>query len=82
MNQSTLTRKWSYLGVLAMALEICLLIPAHAVGQMETTTGIAGNVKDASGAVIPGANVTVREQNTGALHQTKTGVVPWAETNS
>jgi len=37
--------------------------------QVETTSGISGTVTDPSGAVISGASVTLRNQNTGATRE-------------
>ena len=39
---------------------------------MQTNTGITGIVTDTTGALIPGASVTVREQNTGATYSATT----------
>src|SRR5262245_5833870 len=43
-----------------------------ALAQVETTSRIAGIVKDPSGAVVPGAAVTVKNENTGATRQSVT----------
>ena len=43
--------------------------PAH--GQAATTGGIAGTVTDQTGAVVPGADITVTEVATGIKHTTK-----------
>lgn len=41
-------------------------------GQVQTTTAITGAVRDATGAVIPGVGITVRNQDTGAVRETVT----------
>ena len=38
-------------------LIVAYLFPAKALGQGETTSAIVGEVKDATNAVVPGANV-------------------------
>jgi hypothetical protein len=49
----------------AMALAIaCLLIPHAAAAQFDAAT-VLGEVKDGSGAVVPGATVTLRNLETG-----------------
>src|SRR5271157_1639979 len=47
--------------------------PAH--GQAATTGGIAGTVTDQTGAVVPGADITVTEVATGIKHTTKSDSV-------
>ena len=39
---------------------------------MQSTTAIFGTIKDVSGAVLPGVNVTVRNEETGAVRETIT----------
>ena len=46
-------------------LSVGSLFPIAALGQGETTSAIVGEVRDASGAVIPGATVTVTDRETG-----------------
>jgi carboxypeptidase family protein len=56
-------RRGSRLGVLFILLApFCAAVPAFA--QLPTGTFL-GTVKDSSGALVPGANVTAREQETG-----------------
>ena len=41
------------------------LLPAEALAQGETTSAIVGQVRDLSGALVPGATVTITDQDTG-----------------
>ena len=63
-------RKFSLLACLAL-FSLILLVPSAAWAQRDTGS-IAGTVKDPSGAVVPGATVTVTNMNTGANFSTKT----------
>src|SRR5437016_8656883 len=47
--------------LVALALAFCALLPA----QTTTTGDLAGTVNDSSGAVVPGATVTIKDLNTG-----------------
>src|SRR6266508_2187180 len=52
---------------------VSLLLFGQSPGISQTTFGtITGTVKDASGAVLPGASVVVTNQNTGATRQVTT----------
>lgn len=53
---------------LSMLLSLCLLLPEVAVAQ--SSAAIVGTVRDASGAVVAGATVTVTNVGTG-LSQTR-----------
>ena len=60
-----------------MLRRIILLFPAAALicfGQLDTGT-VVGTVLDSSGSVIPGASVSVENQNTGAAFTAKTNDV-------
>jgi hypothetical protein len=56
---------------------LCLfaLTPSTLHAQTATSGLVSGVVKDASGAVVPGASVTVREHNTGVTQTTQTDAV-------
>lgn len=54
-----------------VTLGVLLFLPSAAWAQRDTGS-IAGTVKDPSGAVIPGAKVTVTNANTGAMFVTRT----------
>jgi hypothetical protein len=58
------------LGLLLWLISFSLSVSA--VAQVETTSRISGIVKDPSGAVVPGAAVTVKNENTGASRQSVT----------
>ena len=45
---------------------------ALALAQVQTTTGITGTVTDGSGAVLPGVEVVVTDQDTGTVRRTIT----------
>jgi hypothetical protein len=48
------------------------LFAPRSFGQGETTSAIVGQVMDASGAVVPGANVTITNRETGLRRSLKT----------
>src|ERR1039458_2277626 len=70
-------RNWWKPITLLLVTSLVLLtgFPRAIHAQMETTTGINGTVTDSSGAVVVGADVSIRDQNTGALFHTKTSAV-------
>jgi len=57
-------------GVLAIGL--LLLFTNHAVGQLAGSATISGSVTDPSGAVVPGAEVIIRNTDTGIERKTET----------
>jgi outer membrane receptor protein involved in Fe transport len=57
--------------IAAMALVLAVLLPAAGFAQM-TRGSIAGVVRDSSGAVVPGATVTVTNVNTNATQSVTT----------
>ncbi len=48
-----------------LMLAVAFLLPAKALAQGETTSAIIGDVRDATGAVVPGATVTTTNRETG-----------------
>ncbi len=58
---------------LAMILSVCLLLLAIPMqAQVETSSSIGGTVTDSSGAVVAGAAVTVKNQDTGETRKAVT----------
>jgi len=53
-------------------LTVASLLPAEAQGQGETTSAIIGEVRDTTNAVVPGANVTITNQETGLKRSART----------
>ena len=56
------------IGVIAF---LCLL-SAKALAQGETTSAIVGEVRDATHALVPGAEVTITHRETGLTRKVKT----------
>jgi len=54
-------------------LAALLLAAAWSYAQVSSTAPLSGTVTDPTGAVVPGAHVTVRNQATGATFETATG---------
>ena len=59
-------------GVALVLLTVACLIPAEALAQGETTSAIVGEVRDATGAVVAGATVTITNHETGLKRRAKT----------
>jgi hypothetical protein len=55
-----------------LVLAVACLLVAEAPGQGETTSAIVGEVRDASGAVVPGGIVTITSRETGLQRSAKT----------
>ena len=67
-RSSSFRSRWIFLALLATAS----LLPAKAFAQGETTSAIMGQVTDTTGAVVPGATVTVISLETGFTRGGKT----------
>ncbi len=65
-----MTKRLNQLLVLAV---ICLVATAGAWGQASSVGTFTGTVTDATGAVIAGADITAKDDATGAVFQTKSG---------
>jgi carboxypeptidase family protein len=55
----------SALSILLFAASFQFFLPAAALSQGETTSGIVGRVSDVTGAGVPGATVTITNKETG-----------------
>ena len=51
--------------VLVVLMIAASIFPARVFGQGETTSAIVGEVTDSTGAVVPGASITITNQETG-----------------
>jgi hypothetical protein len=58
--------------VLVVLIIAAAIFPASAFAQGETTSAIVGEVADATGAVIPGASITITNQENGLKRSAKT----------
>ena len=58
--------------VLVVLMIAASLFPARAFAQGETTSAIVGEVTDATGAVVPGASITITNQENGLKRSAKT----------
>jgi len=56
-----------------LLLSSLLLLPAETLAQGETTSAIVGQVRDLTGAAVPGATVTIANRETGMKRSAKTG---------
>src|SRR4051812_810572 len=54
----------------AMAALVCLLLPLAGLAQSIVSGDVTGTVTDPSGAVVPNAQVTIKNDNTGETHTT------------
>ena len=59
-------------GRLVFLVVAIAVLSAEALGQGETTSAIVGQATDATGAVVPGATVTVTSHDTGSKRSAKT----------
>jgi Carboxypeptidase regulatory-like domain/TonB-dependent Receptor Plug Domain len=69
-NRWMVSASWSVRVILALVL--CCLGGTAALAQLSTTATITGSVTDATGAVVPNANVTVTDTATGTATSTHT----------
>ncbi len=56
----------------SLVIVVFSLLSIHAFGQGETTSAIQGQATDSTGAVVPGATVTVTSLDTGSKRSVKT----------
>src|SRR5438309_1830494 len=70
--QKELTMNRLILFVLYVATVSLIVFPSLSLAQTSTNASISGTVRDASGAVVPGAQVTVRNTDTGVAHASTT----------
>jgi hypothetical protein len=55
-----------------VVMMMACLLPTKALAQGETTSAIVGQVRDATGAVVPGATVTITNHETGLKRSART----------
>ena len=65
--------------VLVVLMIAASIFPARVLAQGETTSAIVGEVADATGAVVPGATITITNQETG-LNEAPRPMTPDAST--
>ena len=53
-------------------LSVSCLLPPKALAQGETTSAIVGQVRDTTNAVVPGAEVTIANSDTGLRRSAQT----------
>src|SRR5271155_27811 len=56
--------------IIALLLVFLITVSSRVQGQTQTTGDIAGTVTDPTGAVVPGATVSLKDVNQGAIHDT------------
>ena len=61
------TRRW-----IAVLVAACALVATPAFAQSGSTASLSGQVTDKDGGVVPGANVTIKNNATGETNTTVT----------
>ncbi len=56
--------------MLALTVPLCLVVLGNVTAHAQSSAGLTGTVLDASGAVIPNANVTITNEQTGVVQKT------------
>src|SRR2546422_4757018 len=72
MESKTVKRSGALTGLIAAAATLLLLVTVAAAAQQNTGT-ILGLVKDSSGAVVPGASITILNEETSLTRTVTTG---------
>jgi Carboxypeptidase regulatory-like domain len=62
-----------WLGIPALTMALCIALVTPAFSQTITTGDVAGLIKDASGAVVPNATITLKNADTGEARSVITG---------
>jgi len=63
---------WPVFRLLALVIAAAFVIPAEAFPQGETTSAIVGEIRDTSGALVPGAELTITNRENGLKRTAKT----------
>ena len=53
-----------------LTIPLCLVLPGAVTARAQSSAGLTGTVVDASGAVIPNADVTITNEQTGTVQKT------------
>jgi hypothetical protein len=72
LPQCNSSRKLPRAMILVVLIVAAALLPEKALAQGETTSAIVGQVSDATGAVVPGASITITNQENGLKRNAKT----------
>lgn len=71
-NLSRRLRNWTAVGSVTALLLLMVLSAPQAIGQSVSTGTIVGTVTDPSGAVVPGADITLTDKTTNIVSKTST----------